>query len=198
MWIRDNEPEVYAKTYKTLNAKDFIVLRLTGNYYTEPSDATSNGCIDLNTLQWSEKIVNISGIDGDKLPEIVPSTHVAGYVTKKAAEETGLAVGTPVVMDGGAKGPVWRQMMADIYNAKITVPVQLEEATSMGAAVTGGVGVGIFKNFTAIDSMLEINSVVEPNPIAHAAYAPVKEAFEVFYEAMKPVYEYMASKKVEK
>lgn len=56
MWVRDNEPEVYAKTYKTLNAKDFIVLRLTGKFYTEPSDATSNGCIDINTLQWSEKI----------------------------------------------------------------------------------------------------------------------------------------------
>ena len=38
MWVRDNEPEVYAKTYKTLNAKDFIVLRLTGKFYTEPSD----------------------------------------------------------------------------------------------------------------------------------------------------------------
>ena len=62
MWVRDNEPEVYAKTYKALNAKDFIVLRLTGKFYTEPSDATSNACIDLNTLQWSEKIVNASGI----------------------------------------------------------------------------------------------------------------------------------------
>ena len=95
-----------------------------------------------------------------------------------------------------AKGPVWRQMMADIYNAKITVPVQLEEATSMGAAVTGGVGAGIFKDFTAIDQMLEINAVVEPNPAAHAAYAPVKEAFEVCYEAMLPVYKYMAERKV--
>jgi xylulokinase len=101
-----------------------------------------------------------------------------------------------LVIGGGAKGPVWRQMMADIYNAKITVPVQLEEATSMGAAVTGGVGTGIFKDFTAIDQMLEINSVVEPNPAANAAYAPVKEAFEVCYEAMQPIYKYMAERKV--
>ena len=72
MWVRDNEPGVYAKTYKALNAKDFIVLRLTGKFYTEPSDATSNACIDLNTLQWSEKIVNASGIDGDKLPRSSP------------------------------------------------------------------------------------------------------------------------------
>ena len=101
MWVRDNEPEVYAKTYKTLNAKDFIVLRLTGKFYTEPSDATSNSCIDLNTLQWSEEIVKASGIDGEMLPEIVPSTFVAGGVTKWAAEQTGLKEGTPVVMGGG-------------------------------------------------------------------------------------------------
>ena len=101
MWVRDNEPGVYAKTYKALNAKDFIVLRLTGKFYTEPSDATSNACIDLNTLQWSDKIVNASGIDGDKLPEIVPSTTVAGEVTPWAAGQTGLKAGTPVVMGGG-------------------------------------------------------------------------------------------------
>ena len=101
MWVRDNEPGVYAKTYKALNAKDFIVLRLTGKFYTEPSDATSNACIDLNTLQWSEKIVNASGIDGNKLPEIVPSTTVAGEVTPWAAGQTGLKAGTPVVMGGG-------------------------------------------------------------------------------------------------
>jgi xylulokinase len=44
--------------------------------------------------------------------------------------------------------------------------------------------------------MLEINAVVEPNPAAQAAYAPVKEVFEVCYDAMKPVYEYMAERKV--
>lgn len=366
MWVRDNEPEIYANTYKTLNAKDFIVLRLTGNFYTEPSDATSNGCIDLNSLQWSEKLVNLSGIDGDKLPTIVPSTTVAGEVTRWAAEQTGLKTGTPVVMGGGdglcsnvgagsvsvgktfsyvgssawvattsdkplfdeemrtftwahivpglysptgtmqsaggaynwlkqqvckfetaeaqrlgvspydlinaevarspvgsngvfflpyllgeraprwnsdataawlglkmenqrgdmlravlegvtmnlnvildilrkslpidellvigggAKGPVWCQMMADIYNAKITVPVLLEEATSMGAAMTGGVGVGIFKDFSAIDKMIEINHTVTPDPAAIKAYGPVKEAFEVCYEAMKPLYSYLA------
>ena len=501
MWVRDNEPEVYAKTYKALNAKDFIVLRLTGKFYTEPSDATSNACIDLNTLQWSEKIVNASGIDGNKLPEIVPSTTVAGEVTPWAAGQTGLKAGTPVVMGGGdglcsnvgagsispgrtfscigtsawvattsekplfdeemrtftwahivpglysptgtmqaggssynwlkgqvakyetavakvqgispydlinaeaakspagangvlflpyllgeraprwnpdataawlglkmenqrcdlfravlegvtlnlniilesfrrsipidellvvgggakgalwcpglysptgtmqaggssynwlkgqvakyetavakvqgispydlinaeaakspagangvlflpyllgeraprwnpdataawlglkmenqrcdlfravlegvtlnlniilesfrrsipidellvvgggAKGALWCQMMADVYNARIKVPVLLEEATSMGAAVTGGVGVGVFKGFEVIDQMLELNRTVEPDPEAVAAYGPVKEAFEVCYKAMLPVYEYMASHK---
>ena len=65
----------------------------------------------------------------------------------------------------------------------------------MGAAVTGGVGVGAFKGFEVIDQMLELNRTVEPDPEAVAAYGPVKEAFEVCYKAMLPVYEYMASHK---
>lgn len=65
----------------------------------------------------------------------------------------------------------------------------------MGAAVTGGVGVGVFKDFTAIDQMLDINREVTPNPANVAAYGGVKEAFEVCYKAMLPVYAYMAGKK---
>ena len=101
MWVKENEPEIYEQTYKTLNAKDFIVLRLTGNFYTEPSDGNSNACFDLNTLQWSEEILNYAGISPDKLPELRPSTFVAGTVTEAAAKATGLAAGTPVVLGGG-------------------------------------------------------------------------------------------------
>ena len=101
MWIRDNEPEIYAQTYKVLNAKDYIVFKLTGKFYTEPSDANSMACFDLNTFQWSERLIEYSGIDPDKLPEVKPSTFVAGGVTTQAAERTGLAEGTPVVLGGG-------------------------------------------------------------------------------------------------
>ena len=82
--------------------------------------------------------------------------------------------------------------MADIFNARIKAPAMLEEANSMGAAVTGGVGVGLFKDFDAIDRFMEITVVHEPNPEAVKAYAPVKELFELCYESMLPVYEKMA------
>ena len=57
------------------------------------------------------------------------------------------------------------------------------------------VGVAIMLVPPVIDQMLELNRTVEPNPEAVAAYGPVKEAFEVCYKAMLPVYEYMASHK---
>lgn len=362
MWVRDHQPEIYEQTYKTLNAKDFIVHRLTGQFYTDYSDGNSNGCFDLTNLKWSDEIIEYAGIDPDKLPELKPSTFVAGRVTKEAAAATGLAEGTPVVLGGGdgvtasvgagsispgktycsigtsawittasekpifdedmrtvtwahvipglyapngtmqtaggaynwvknticqyemhlaeeegsspyeymnaqiaqspvgsngiiflpyllgeraprwdphakgafiglksenlkgdlirsvlegvtmnlaiildilrkqvridemlvigggAKGEVWRQIMADIYNARVIVPNVLEEAGSMGAAVTGGVGVGLFKDFSVIDQFIQTNAVHMPNPEAVAAYQPVKERFNDCYHALKDVF----------
>ncbi len=91
------------------------------------------------------------------------------------------------VIGGGAKGGVWRQMMADIYQTKIRVPGLLEEATSIGAAVTGGVGVGIFKDFSVVDEFLEIEKEAMPRQETFAAYQEAKERFNRYYEAIKSV-----------
>jgi xylulokinase len=101
MWIRDNEPELYEQTVSMVNAKDWLVFKLTGNILSEYSDATSTTALDLNKLEWSEEIISAAGIDPDKLPTLVQSTHIAGYVTPEAAALCGLKTGTPVVMGGG-------------------------------------------------------------------------------------------------
>ena len=101
MWIRDNLPGVYKNTYKMLNAKDYIILKLTGKFVTEPSDASSTCLLDLNTLNWSDDIIRISGLDKEKLPDIIRSADIAGGITEEAAKLTGLCAGTPVVCGGG-------------------------------------------------------------------------------------------------
>ncbi|HYE12667.1 MAG TPA: FGGY-family carbohydrate kinase, partial [Patescibacteria group bacterium] len=101
LWIKNNEPEVYASTYKMLNSKDFIIYKLTNQFVTDYSDASGTNILDLNTYKWSEELIDLTGIDGDKLPELRKSTDMVGGVTAKAAAETGLAVGTPVVCGGG-------------------------------------------------------------------------------------------------
>ena len=58
MWIKDNEPHIYAKTYKMLNTKDFIILKLTNQFVTEYSDASSTCLMDLNKLCWSDELLN--------------------------------------------------------------------------------------------------------------------------------------------
>ncbi len=101
MWIRENMPEIYERTYKFLNAKDYMVYKLTGKFYTDCSDANSMDCLDLAGRVWSEEIVEASGISYEKLPEIVESVFYVGNVTEKAAEETGLSVHTKVIMGAG-------------------------------------------------------------------------------------------------
>lgn len=362
MWIRDNQPEIYENTYKILNAKDYIVFCLTGEFCTDFSDASSNNCLDINTWKWSERIVEYAKIDIEKLPDIKPSTHVVGGVTKRAAEQSGLLEGTPVVLGGGdgmcasigagsykegrtfsyigssawiattsekpifdeemrtiswahivpgmyapngtmqtaggafswiknticqfeidvaqkknknvydiinqeickskpgsngivflpyllgeraprwnrdakgafiglkmqnnrsdmlrsviegvtlnmsiildtlrkqvditemlvigggAKGEIWRQIMADIYKVKIKVPTLLEEATSIGAAVTGGVGVGLFKDFSVVDDFINIECEINPDERYFNIYKNSKKIFDQSYYALEKVF----------
>lgn len=365
MWVRDNEPEIYEQTYKILNAKDYIVFRLTGVFCTDYSDGNSLGFFDLSQFCWSEELLSYAGIDPDKLPMLFPSTHVAGTVTREASLATGLAEGTKVVLGagdgvatnvgagsiapgktfcsmgtsawitttldkplfdpsmrtvtwahmvpglyapngtmqyaggsyswardtlcqlelqeakeqgyspydimnrlieqspvgangvfflpyllgeraprwdpdakgcflgikpentkgdllrsvlegvtmnlalileilrsqisieeitvlgGGAKGAVWRQIMADLFQAEIKVPMLLEEAGSMGAAVNAGVGAGIFSDFTAIDRFLTIQTVQKPDPDASARYRELLPVFDECYRALSGVFSKM-------
>lgn len=101
MWIKAHEPETYAQTYKMLHAKDYVVLKLTDQYVTEYSDASGTHVLDINTLEWSDRILAAAGVEADMLPALRPSIHVAGEVTRNAADATGLKPGTPVVCGAG-------------------------------------------------------------------------------------------------
>ncbi len=92
------------------------------------------------------------------------------------------------VIGGGAKGAVWRQMLADIYNCRIEKPNYLEEATSMGAAVIGGVAVGLFENFGVIDRFIRIEDVVEPIPENQAVYRRIMPVFDKCYRDLVEVF----------
>jgi len=365
MWIRDNEPEVYRSTAKMLHAKDYINFKLTGRMVSEYSDASGTNLLDLDSLEWSEQIIEASRIDPDKLPEVIASTDIVGTVTPEAAEATGLSAGTPVaagagdglcagvgvgsveqgstdndlgssswiattteeplydpdmrsfvwahavpglyhpcgtmqtagssftwlkeqicrvetaraeaaggdpfeeinraveasppgargliflpyllgersprwnprakggfigltmehtredmcrsvvegvllnlnvvleilrgflpvseitVIGGGARGRIWRRIMADIYGADILMPDYLEEATAMGAAIIGGVGAGIFKDFGVADRFISIQERTAPDPSTTAVYDTKKEVFEKCYRALEPVFPFV-------
>lgn len=104
MWLKKYEQDLYRRTYKILQAKDYIILRLTGNFVTDGSDASGTNALDLDTMQWSDEILQASGINRDLLPDLCKSTDVVGHITKEAAQATGLLEGMPVVC-GGGDGP---------------------------------------------------------------------------------------------
>ena len=358
MWVRNNEPQVYANTFKMLHAKDYLNFRLTGVMATEYSDASGTNLLDLNTLQWSERLLDVTGIDGRKLPDLKASTDIVGELTADAAREMGLRPGFPVaagagdgvcagvgvgsvkpgmtynylgssswiatttkepifdeqmrtfvwahavpgyvhpcgtmqtagsayawlkneictsekasaaergtspyelideqiatsppganglvflpyllgertprwnpdakgaligltlahtradvlravmegvtlnlsiildifrartpvseitVIGGGAKSDVWRRIMADVYQAEILKPNYLEEATSMGAAIIGGVACGAFKDFDVADKFIQVTDRVRPDRATAAAYAQAKDLLNESYDSL--------------
>ncbi len=101
MWIRQNQPEIFNQTYKFLQAKDFIVARLTGQFVSDYSDASGTNLYDLVSRDWSPQMLAAAGLDKAVLPDLHASTDVVGKVTPQAATATGLAAGTPVVIGGG-------------------------------------------------------------------------------------------------
>jgi len=366
MWIRDNEPDLYRQTHRTLCAKDYINLRLTGQIATDYSDASGTNAFDLNTFQWSAKVIDLAGVDGEMFPPPRESVDILGTITSQAARETGLKEGTPVavgggdgscagvgvgcikpgtaynylgssswialtvkepivdeqmrtmnwahcvpgylhpsgtmqtagsshnwlkntlcdkensicmdlpldpyelieeamasappgsngviflpymlgertpwwnpnargafiglnlatkredmlravlegvtmnlgiivnifrkhvdipgitVIGGGAKSPLWRQMMADIYDCRVQSLNFLEEATSMGAAVIGGVAAGVFKDFDVIDRFVRVENTAEPNGENQKVYRKLMPILEKAYRGLVEVYEDLA------
>jgi xylulokinase len=100
LWVRKNEPKVYAKTKHILLPKDYIRLRLTGEYATEVSDASGTLLLDVVNRAWSDKLLGLLEIDKSFMPRLHESQEVTGTLNRQAAKEMGLREGIPVV--GGA------------------------------------------------------------------------------------------------
>ena len=96
------------------------------------------------------------------------------------------------LIGGGARGRFWNRMMADIYGMPVHRLAILEEATSMGAALAGGVGVGLYPDFSMSASMNPALETIKPDPARQAAYEKFYPIFEAAYQALVPVYDMLA------
>ncbi len=96
LWLKNNHPDVFAKTSKILSSTSYLVFRLTGecviDHYTA---ANFSPLYDVGKLDWTTELV-ADLVDEGQLPRLLWSTDIAGTVTAKAAALTGLAEGTPV------------------------------------------------------------------------------------------------------
>ncbi len=100
LWVRNNEPEIYAKCAHILLPKDYVRYMLTGDFATEVSDASGMQLLDVPHRCWSAEVLEKLEIDPALLPKVFESPEVTGVVSEAAAKRTGLLPGTPVV--GGA------------------------------------------------------------------------------------------------
>lgn len=96
LWLKRNEPDIYARTHKILTASGYMIYKLTGEYVIDRhTGAHYNPLVDITTLEWDGRFAEPI-IELEKLPKLLWSTEIAGYITSEAAAETGLPIGIPV------------------------------------------------------------------------------------------------------
>ncbi len=101
LWLRNHEPKNYDRCRHVLLPKDYVRLRLTGEFATEVSDASGTLLLDVRNRIWSKKLLDRLQIDKDWLPRVHESEEVSGRLNTSAAKLLGLSVGVPVVGGGG-------------------------------------------------------------------------------------------------
>ncbi len=97
-WLRANRPEVHDRARWFLTASGFLTARLTGEATCDLTQAYGFHCFDIRRERWDMDAAAELAIPGDRLPPLRAAWEVAGEVTPDAAEATGLAAGTPVLV----------------------------------------------------------------------------------------------------
>lgn len=121
-WLKVHDPDLYEKTWKFVLSKDYINYRLTGELATDWSEASGSFLMDAKTKTWSPELAGYLELDVVKLPEVRASSEVVGRITAEAAELTGLAEGTPVVVGAG-------DMLCMLISSGLTEPGRASDIT---------------------------------------------------------------------
>jgi xylulokinase len=145
VWVKNHEPEIFARVRHILLPKDFVRYKLTGAFASDKADGAGTILFDLRQRDWSPEVVAALGIDPDWLPATFEGPEVTGHVTQQAAEATGLRAGTPVVGGGG-----------DQAAAAVGTGAVVEGLVSLSLGTSGVV-------FAAVD-----RPIVEPQGRLHA------------------------------
>jgi len=101
LWVQANEPAVWQQVATVLLPKDFIRMRLSGDKASDVADASGTLLFDVRNRKWSAEIIEAFGFDAGILPPVFESIEVTGTISDRAAQETGMRAGTPIVAGAG-------------------------------------------------------------------------------------------------
>ncbi|AXC10489.1 Xylulose kinase [Acidisarcina polymorpha] len=104
LWIKEHEPEIFAKIAHVMCPKDYVRYRLTGTFAIDVHEASGTLLLDVTHRKWSSEVASIAGINEEWLPPLYESQEVCAEISVAAAANVGLAVGTPVVAGAGDQG----------------------------------------------------------------------------------------------
>ncbi len=201
-WTRDQLCHIEIQAAETLGISSYELM----NVEAENSTAGANGLIYLPYLmgerspRWNTRArgafigLTIRHTRADIIRAVLEGVTMNLRVILDAFRDQGTQIEAMRVIGGGARGRFWNRIMANIYGMPVQRLAILEEATSMGAALVGGVGVGLYPDFSMIDQMNKTVDVIEPDPEEQAAYEQVYPVFEAAYHALVPIYDMIAER----
>ena len=105
-----------------------------------------------------------------------------------AFSEQGMRFGSVRMIGGGARSATWRQIFADVLELPVTTLTFMEEATSIGAAIAGGVGIGLYSGLEEAVRIVKETGSTFPEPARSQAYQRNRAAFRRCYEQMVPIF----------
>jgi xylulokinase len=100
-WVRNNEPETFAKVALVLLPKDFLRLWLTGDAVAEMSDAAGTSWLDTGRRDWDDGLLTATHLGRGNMPRLVEGSEVSGTVRDELASQWGLPKGVVVAGGGG-------------------------------------------------------------------------------------------------
>jgi xylulokinase len=101
LWVRENETKVWKQVKSILLPKDYVRFRVSGDRASDVADASGTLLFDVRKRKWSIEMIEQFDIGLEKLPKVFESIEITGQVSRKAAVETGLSAGTPIVAGAG-------------------------------------------------------------------------------------------------
>ena len=101
LWVRETEPQNWARVAHVMLPKDYVRFRLTGERAIDMADASGTLLLDVTNRRWSSEVLDKTGIEKSLLPALFESQQVCGKISSAGAEATGLRAGTPVVAGAG-------------------------------------------------------------------------------------------------
>lgn len=101
LWVKNKMPELYEKVAHISMFNDWLIFKMTDVLITESSNGSTTGLFDLKQRTWDTDIAKKVQIKTDIFPEVKECGSLAGYCTERCHRETGLAIGTPVIVGGG-------------------------------------------------------------------------------------------------
>ncbi|MEN3203506.1 MAG: xylulokinase [Atribacterota bacterium] len=106
-----------------------------------------------------------------------------------AFREQGLQIENMRLIGGGAKGDFWAKMLANVFGMEVLRPVYLEEATSLGAAICGGVGIGLYRGIEVAEELVKIRDRFVPQEEEVEVYERLYPIFVTSYLSLREVFE---------